>query len=292
MRFALLGNHPDALEMACALVDSGRHQLTAFTANVPDDIRQRWGPDAKSVVDLEEVLADPAIEAVLVGGRLANRPQQLRRALQSERHVLCVHPPDDTPEIAYEAAMIQRDTGFVLLPLLPHLTHPAVARLAQLIQRSDSEPAGSPSNTLRLLEIHWASTEDLFEGIDRADHKATFPGWDVLRRLGGEIAEVTAFAESEDVRPGDPVFISGRFERGGLFQLTLLPSPPEEVLRIVARKSGEPGCIDLLMPQSWNGPALLTWRDESGQLQEEAWERWDPWPALVAEFEAAVTRSR
>ena len=41
MRFALLGNHPDALEMACALVDSGRHQLTAFTATIPDAIRQR-----------------------------------------------------------------------------------------------------------------------------------------------------------------------------------------------------------------------------------------------------------
>jgi len=46
------------------------------------------------------------------------------------------------------------------------------------------------------------------------------------------------------------------------------------------------------MPQGWAGPALLTWRDEAGELHEEAWERWDPWPALVAEFEAAVALSR
>ncbi len=291
MRFALLGNHPDALEMACALVDSGRHQLTAFTATIPDAIRQRGGADAKPVADLEEVLADPAIEAVLVGGTLANRAQQLRRALQSERHVLCVHPPDDTPEIAYEAAMIQRDTGCVLLPLLPRLTHPAVARLAQFIQRSAKEQTGAP-RSFRLLEIHWASTAEILTGVEDVGHKPTFPGWDVLRRLGGEIAEVTAFAEQEELRPGDPVFVSGRFELGGLFQMTLLPSQADETTRIVVSSSGEPSRTELLLPQSWNGPALLTWRDETGELHEETWERWDPWPALVAEFEAAVALSR
>src|SRR5579872_1109808 len=233
MRFALLGNHPDALEMACALVDSGRHQLTAFTANVPDDIRPQWGPDAKAVGDRDEVLADPAVEAGLVGGRLANRPQQLRRALQSERHVLCVHPPDDTPEIAYEAAMIQRDTGYVLLPLLPLLTHPAVARLAQFIQRSEKEQFSSPLGLFRLLEIQWYTIGEVLEGVADEGQKPTFPGWDVLRRLGGEIAEVTAFAEREHLRPGEPVFVSGRFEMGGLFQITLLPSQPEDTTRFV-----------------------------------------------------------
>ena len=52
----------------------------------------------RRVSDLEEVLADPAIEAVIVAGAPAVRPAQLRRALQSERHVLCVHPADDSPE--------------------------------------------------------------------------------------------------------------------------------------------------------------------------------------------------
>jgi len=28
-----------------------------------------------------------------------------------------------------------------------------------------------------------------------------------------------------------------------------------------------------LLPQSWDGPALLTWREETGDLHEEAWER-------------------
>jgi predicted dehydrogenase len=290
MRFALLGNHSDALEMASALVDSGRHQLAAFTANVADEYRQRWGPDTKQVADLEEVLADPAIEGVLVGGTLANRAQQLRRALQSERHVLCVHPPDDTPEVAYEAAMIQRDTGYVLLPLLPRLTHPAIARLAQFIQRSEKEQTTSSTGLLRLLEIHWSSTEEVLDSVGQEGHKPTFPGWDVVRRLGGEIAEVTAFAEHEDLQPGAPVIVSGRFEKGGLFQTTLLPLQAEDVMRLVI--SSTKGQAELLLPQSWQGPALLTWRDDTGELHEEGWERWDPWPALVAEFESAVALAR
>ena len=59
--------------------------------------------------DLEEVLADPAIDAVIVAGGPSVRAAQLRRALQSERYVVCVHPADDTADLAYEAASIQSE---------------------------------------------------------------------------------------------------------------------------------------------------------------------------------------
>ena len=80
MLFALLGNHPDGLEMACALVESGRHQLLAYSGPpVAEEYLRRWGPAVKRVGDLEEILADPAVEAVVVAGRPATRPAQLRR---------------------------------------------------------------------------------------------------------------------------------------------------------------------------------------------------------------------
>src|SRR5262249_5597941 len=127
MRFAILGSHADGLEMACALVGSGRHQLLACTTPLPDAYRSRLGPP-KPVADLEEVLADPASDAVVVPGSPVNRPTQLRRALQSERPVLCIHPADSSPDTGYEAAMIQQDTGRVLLPLLPDALHPGIMR--------------------------------------------------------------------------------------------------------------------------------------------------------------------
>src|SRR5262249_28274591 len=152
MHFAILGSHPDGLEMAAALVASGRHKLLACTTPVPAVYHARLG-DPKPVADLEEVLADPAIDAVIVAGSPVNRPTQLRRALQSERPVLCVHPADDSPDTGYEAALIQQDTGRILLPLLPDALHPGILRLAELIGQGNAGPFGD----LRLVEMERGS---------------------------------------------------------------------------------------------------------------------------------------
>jgi predicted dehydrogenase len=288
MRFALLGDHPDGVEMACALVESGRHQLAAYTAAADEATLRRWG-DARRVSDMEEVLADPRIEAVLVAGHLASRPAQLRRALQSERHVLCVHPPDQTPEAAYEAAMIRNDTGCLLFPLLPEALHPAVRRLAGFVERAGKGgEVRSPVGAFRLLEVEFVSTGEVLDNVLVAGAKPSLPGWDVLRTLGGEVAEVSAFAGGEELAAAEPVLVAGRFEQGGLFQVTLLPDQPAPRWRLAV--VGRAGRAELLFPQGWQGPACLDWRDADGESREEYWERWDPWPALVEAFEAALAR--
>jgi predicted dehydrogenase len=287
MRFALLGNHPDGLDLACALAESGRHQVMAYTTPVSDDVLPRWGPAARRVPDVEEVLADPAIEAVVVASRPSERPVHLRRALQSERHVLCVHPPDDTPEIAYEAAMLQKDSGCLLLPLLPESLHPGIRRLAEFVHRPAPRESGTAfPGVFRLLEIERGATGAVLDGFDGAGRKRTFPGWDVLRSLGGEINEVCGFAEREDPEAADPVFLNGRFETGGLFQVTLLPEQAAPRWRLAV--IGTAGRVELLFTLGWPGPAFLEFRDTTGEPREESWESWDPWPALVEVFEAAL----
>src|SRR5437588_9418753 len=99
MRFALLDDHPDGLDMARALVESGRHALVVYSGPpVGAEYLRRWGIHPRTVGDMEEVLADPAVEAVIVAGGVGDRAAQLRRALQSEHHVLCVHPADPSPD--------------------------------------------------------------------------------------------------------------------------------------------------------------------------------------------------
>jgi predicted dehydrogenase len=278
MRFALLGDHPDGVEMARALGESGRHRVVACTTPLGE---------VRRVNDLEEVLADPAVEAVIVAGHPSVRPAQLRRALQSERHVLCVHPPDQTPEIAYEAAMIRNDTGCVLLPLLPEATHPAIRRLAEFVYRKDG--AASPIGIFRLLTMERGAAEEVLDGIWIAGQKPSFPGWDILRTVGGEIQEVSAFAEGEELREGEPVLIAGRFEEGGLFHVTLLPHEKQPSWRLTA--IGSAGRVELLFPLGWHGPAFLNWRDLDGEAHEEYWQSWDPWPALIEVFEQSVEKS-
>jgi hypothetical protein len=121
---------------------------------------------------------------------------------------------------------------------------------------------------------------------DGVARKPALPGWDVLRRLGGEVAEVTAFAEHEIPAVDGPMFLSGRFGRGGVFQASFLPRQPGPRWRLGV--SGGDRRAELVFPDGWPGRAVLTWRDEDGPAQEETWERWDPWQALVAVFERAV----
>jgi predicted dehydrogenase len=293
MRFALLGDHPDGVDMACALAQCGRHRLVVCTSALSEETLRRLGSEVRRVSDVEEVLADPAVEVAIVAGHVGVRPAQLRRALQSERHVLCVYPPDQTPEIAYEAAMIRKDTGCVLLPLLPEATHPAIRRLADFVRRKDA--SNSPIGAFRLLTMERAVEGEALDGVGIAGHKPSFPGWDILRTIGGEIQELSAFAESEELRESEPVLVGGRFEQGGLFHVHLLAHERQPSWRFAA--IGSTGRAELLFPQGWNGPAVLDWRDADGEAHEEYWQHWDPWPALIDTFEQALqydlqTRSR
>jgi predicted dehydrogenase len=281
MRFALLGEHPDGLAMARALVDSGRHELLVYSGPaIGGEYLRRWSITARPVGDIEEVLADPAIDAVIVAGKPVDLPGQLRRALQSEHHVLCVHPTDDSPDIAYEAAMIQADTDKVLLPLLPEMLHPAIRRLAELLHQ--------PMKGERIIEMERASPEAVLmeTGTDR--FRLAVPGWDTLRLLGGEIVEIVGLAKEEEMSADATVLLGGVFERGGLFQMTLLPGQPEAHWRINVRTGL--GQIGLVFGEGWPGPARLTWRDEAGIAQEETWGSVNPWAGLVEIFEAAVAK--
>src|SRR4051794_12537404 len=229
------------------------------------------------VSDVEEVLADPAVEAVVVAGRPSVRAAQLRRALQSERHVLCVHPADEKPDAAYEAALLQTDTGCALFPILPEGLHPALARLAEFIDRPPAgQESASPVGAFQLLLFERHSAAEVLDA-GGAGREPAVPGWDVLRRLGGEVIEGLAFADAEELLPGQPVLLSGRFDQGGLFQVTLLPRRPAGRWRLVV--VGTQGQAELDWPDGWAGPAELTWH-EAGERRSQRWPGWAPWPAL------------
>ncbi len=334
MLFALFGDHEDGLAIARALAESGRHQLRCYSGPAEGaEYLRRWNLAAPNVPDMEEALADPLVEMVIVAGAPATRAAQLRRALQAERHVLCVHPADERADTAYEAASMARETGCVLMPLLPGGLHPGLARLADLIARDrladkaleaagraegimappvhfkpavvapveslrrpalrPSAPAGAaaadglpPVSLPRLLELEFWSREAVLLDADTLGHEPGFPGWEMLRRLAGEVVEVSAFGAWAEVQADDPILLAGRFAPGGLFHATLLPNQPEALLRLSVLLRFHRA--ELIFTDGWPGPARLTWTDEQGQPQAEHWESWNPWPPLVEAFEQAV----
>jgi predicted dehydrogenase len=288
MHFALLGDHPDGLGMALALAQSGRHKIAAYwgPAHALETLRAH-GPAPRLVGDVEDVLADPTVEAVLVAGKRAERAALLRRALQSERHVLCVCPADDRPDIGYEAAMLQKDAKVVLLPLLPEAVHPGVWRLAELAGRGHPLDKKLPADALlgvpRLLELErWSVGPADAEPVPLA----SLPGWEVLRQLGGEVAEVSAYVAAEELTSTEPVLLAGRFDQGGLFRALFLPGQSAPRVRVAFR--GSHGRAELLLENGWHSPARLSWSDTAGRTHEERWETWNPWTLAVTAFESAL----
>jgi len=281
MRFALLGDHCDGLDLACALAASGRHELRLYSGPAAGLAHlQRHGLNPGVLGDLEEVLANPDIDAVIVASGEALRPGQLRRALQAECHVLCVHPADPSPDVAYEAAMIQADTGRVLLPLLPMPLHPGIARIAELA-RIGSQP--------RLLELEIWSAEEVLLDCSKEGHKPSLPGWDVLRFVGGEIGEVFLQSTQPELLPDEPLLLSGRFINGVVIQGTYLPNQAEARWRLTLVTTT--GRTTLLFEQGWPGPAQLTCTAHQGETRLQAWEAFHPWSALIERFEQALLAS-
>jgi hypothetical protein len=258
MRFAILSDHPDGWAVARVLTVSGRHQIYTYCGRRnPSELQADW-PTVRVTTDLEELLADPAVEAVIVAGGATERLDQLRRVLQSERPALCVHPVDFKPDGAYEINMLQGDTHQVVVPILPLLVNRSVTEFGETLRAR----GGS-----QLIELEYYGRGDVvFSGED--DAGPHFPGWDILRRVGGTIAEVQAFAREEKVHRGEPVTIQGRFESGTLFRAVYLPGQREDGIRLAAIGADGQTHGELVVV----GP--------------------DDWSRLIERFESAVERMR
>ena len=83
------------------------------------------------------------------------------------------------------------------------------------------------SSPVRLVELEiWSAEEVLLECLHEG-HKPGLPGWDVLRFVGGEVAEVYLQSAHAEVTANEPLLVSGRFLNAMLFQATYLPNQAE-----------------------------------------------------------------
>jgi predicted dehydrogenase len=281
MRIALIGDHPDGHQFARALA-AGGHHIAAYCGAMPlvDEFA-----GIRVTRDVEEVLADPGVEAVIVASKIDIRAEHLRRVLQSERHALCVHPVARSPDSAYEAAMLRGDTGVVLLPLLVDALQPYLLALKELTTKEIPK-----LGQLRFLVLEHCTPRSVFREPDSAGRSAGLFGWEWLRGIRGDIVDLCAYMEAEELSDDLPIFIGGRFEKGGVFQSIYYPRAPLE--RQVLYWQGTDGRAEVQVLPGTTPAAKLRWWIKDQPAQEQTWDSIDRWQPLVKVFDAAIDEWR
>ena len=123
----LARNFDDLAELAW-LCDADRERLTAFADRYPQ---------ARATVDFEEMLADDALDAVVLATPVATHYDLARHALAAGKHVLVEKPPATRASEMEELCTLAAERRLVLMPGHLLLYHPGVRKLKELIDSGE-----------------------------------------------------------------------------------------------------------------------------------------------------------
>jgi predicted dehydrogenase len=193
------------------------------------DVRERFArryPAARLTGDLDDVLGDPEVEAVVVATPVVTHHELARRALHAGKHVFVEKPPALSAGEAEELCDIAEERSLVLMPGHLLLYHPGVEQLRRIV---DSGELGE------VLYIY-GNRQNL--GQIRRDENAL---WSlgvhdlsvILDLVGEEPTEVWARGESF-LTPGveDVVFCYLRFASGVVAHMHLSWLDPHKMRRM------------------------------------------------------------
>jgi hypothetical protein len=181
--------------------------------------------------------------------------------------------------------MLRGDTGVILLPLLVDALQPYLLALRELTAR-DAPTLGE----LRFLVLEHCTPETVFREPDSAGRSAGLPGWEWLRGIRGEIVDVAAYTEAEELSDELPLFIAGRFEKGGIFQAIYYPRASLE--RQVLYWEGTSGRAEIQVFPNRGTAARLRWWIKDQPQKEQTWDSINRWQPLVKVFDAAIEEWR
>ncbi|WP_165251580.1 hypothetical protein [Paludisphaera soli] len=229
----------------------------------------RGGPDhvLAATGDLEESLAAPGLDAAIVGGRMSDRGEALRRASAERLVLVALHPPGPDAFAYDQAAAIAETAGAVIVPDLPLRLHPGVARLRSAI--ADGPPGAYLSVRH---EVPLVAGEDLA--------RVTFArAVDVLRDLLGEFEGLTASGDSEGAEPVHDLLVRLRARGGRLAELRVA-SAADDLARLIV--IGTEGSVALEYdPGHERGARLVIRRGVSTPVVEEVAGPFDPREAIL-----------
>jgi predicted dehydrogenase len=100
------------------------------------DLAQRY-PSARLTADVEHLLADETVDAVVIATPVPTHYELARRALEAGKHVFVEKPPAMLGSEMAELCDIAEDRGRVLMPGHLLLYHPAVRKLKEIVDSNE-----------------------------------------------------------------------------------------------------------------------------------------------------------
>ncbi|MEA2389339.1 MAG: hypothetical protein QOG41_2112 [Thermoleophilaceae bacterium] len=201
----------------------------AWICDSSAEARERWSrqfPDVRAAADVQELLADPELDAVAVATQVPSHAEVASAVLAAGKHCFVEKPLAQSVAEAEAVADAAERAGRVLM--VGHLLeyHPGIEKLKEIADSGD------------LGDIHYVYSNRLNLGKLRADENALWSlgAHDVsviLRLAGEEPTEVYAHGESY-MRPGveDVVFCYLRFPSGLAAHLHLSWLDPHKERRL------------------------------------------------------------
>ncbi len=201
----------------------------AWLCDASPDALERYRiryPQARTTTSYDDVLGDPALDAVVVATPAVTHYELSKRALEAGKHVLVEKPPAMNAAEAEDLAATAEENGRVLMPGHLLLYHPAVAAVKRLVDSGElGEVLCVYSNRQNLGKIR--TDENALWSLGVHDLSV------VLHLLEEEPSEAWAHGNSF-LTPGveDVVFCYLRFPSGRIAHLHLSWLDPHKMRRI------------------------------------------------------------
>src|SRR3954453_18239999 len=154
MKLAVIGADEETLNLLQWAVQHGGHELVA--AYDSDALGQQLGAITSQLPlsdSWEELFLASVADAVLIGhggkeaaGRASidpaeRRADQLRKLVQAAVPMIVVCPACESI-VGFEIDMIRRDTKGLIIPYVPHASHPVIDRLSEWVLQASESPVG------------------------------------------------------------------------------------------------------------------------------------------------------
>ena len=281
MKFALLGDDPQAVALVRAAVAGGHELVWIGEVRTSADVLQTIAPHAERSDLWESLLDHRTADVVIVGqsddeDRLAD---QLRKLVQAGVPLLVSHPVCASMLVYYELDMIRRETSCIMRYYWPGITHPAIDDLAQRVSDASSE-IGAVEQIVFERSLPVRNKQTVLEQFAR--------DVDLLVRLSGDVGRVGALGASDQETAYATLSVQMSGTSGTSLRWSVKPAD-----------DGAGGTLSLL---GTSGRAVLhmpttaePWTLEqtvAGQTQQTVYaDRDEPAAAIEAMVEAAAERN-